>query len=1673
MDTALKIGDLVEVPSVRTVVRIEEGRDRSEEIAGSFVFTPEVAAHFAILADAFLRDHGRGYFLQGDFGSGKSHFLAALAAWAGNRPGAGVLAEKHGGLRRAGDEGKRLLPVDVSLVNYRAHTSLEQIVAGRIEEVLADCGHPVAITAISRFQQRLTDLLGDAELRDAFAVFLGIEPEAVSEWLRDNPRDAYLKGAPFLKGKGVEMPDLLVEDRLEVFSAAVAAARAAGYTGILLLLDELSEFFRSKRTAPALNEDARTLQLLGEMSQTEPLWIVAAVQESIERTGDVSPGTLQKIKDRYPVKLVLSSVHIKSLIGGRLVRRRPGAEEHLQRLYEVLRQQFATFKWSYEEFRSTYPVHPATIAMLDGLGSLFSVHRGIVDFVCAQLGGDPQRRIPGILERPALELLAPDSIYDHFAERMAEFSAFHVFPRHVVPHLDDVAREALDEPEDQALARRLVRMLVLYEIHPTAKAPKVRELTELAGCALSSQDPGMGVEFVSEAILDPLVEDSRFLVKRSGGGADKGEAVYAIVTQDDPGKGLKRRVERTLQELPPGDTRPLAMALGELPESAAWPGGVFLDKPTERLVNWRLSSRRVLTAFLRAGGEAELHAVITNALRAGAADMAVVLCVAGAEFHCEHAAVWRVPVPDDASEDGAALREHLALAELADVLRPSSPAEGPLIPLVRERLRRQAPAAQQGALSCVYAGEFVEPRIAVDDAVRQLRRFDRVLEIAAERVLEERYPRFREIAPRRVAPFPRLYQKLLDDFVFPGEISMRKARGEGMVEPIEGLAMPLGLATLRSGSYVFAPDPGEHALLRSFFGLLKAAGPTPVDGVLCELRTGPFGVPDDAARFLLSALAIGGLVTLMKNGRSLPLDFLRLASPDTADAVAPGEVIGQGDRETLLRECGFLMTGDAGESFGLRQQREAWQAVIKFKRGADQLIGGIRKGLGTIREYSAFATLDMESLERRLEALLVVSEGIRVSYQSREGLERFLQAWRGSGLCADDIALLKNLRGFLARRAEQIVFVNHYVSHPVVASIAAEDADCSHARQAVLRMLDSLETIIAAGDEGELDSAFSAFRDRYAAVYERMHAAAQGRRARPRLSKFAARAVAVLERVAAIDCLDRPAGLDALLAQLRAPGPDVCRRSLREELLRAPVCGCGFQPGDEAETSVPSGEELERRIERCLTEQAAMLRSGAVREALHARAYALADSEPPAAKALERVARSLAEADTSGTALLDMLDEQTTREIGRALAGRVNVHRRSLSELAGELAGRRLTRSQAIVVAERWMGNVPEGTILAFDGDGSAGASVPTGAVSWWPLLHPDLAPAHGVGAEALAGIEAALEARYPSGEMRSRLERLEEAGLARFVAGEPFHVRAVQAAWGILAERVLAGGVRLGGGGQALCADPDADRARARSSALGRLTELARRLPEAYPERLCTRLAAAELLVHPWATAELQKGLYATVADVASEGKEWLESLPAVAAVALDRNPLVVVLDGVSPDVWLAAHGALAEAGHALGFEWRRTETAATIESMQSLLGLDCAPSKALPALGIPYHQVRGNDEAGLRDLVAPLETDRAVVVRIGLLDSEAHRGGGLRLHEMPSRLERIFTRDLLPLASLCGEQKRPMVVTADHGLSLTSTGLTHGRGGVYEQAIPLVEMAADPGHKRPRSGAQVPLLT
>ena len=271
IDQTLRIGDLIEVPPVRTVIRLEEGRTRSLAIAESFVFTEEVGAHFSVLVDALVKDHGRGFFLQGDFGSGKSHFLAALSTWLSDRPGAEVLSEHHSGLGRTRASGRSILAVDISLLNYRATTPLERIVVETIENALISRGIQTQLTPLTAFLDHFRTLLKSGELADAFSRQLKTSLAEMDAILNSDPRRCYVEGVRFMKEQGLKVPEVLVEERHETFNKTIKAVRQAGFDGLVLIIDELSEFFRSKPDARGLNEDARTLQLLGEIANTEPI----------------------------------------------------------------------------------------------------------------------------------------------------------------------------------------------------------------------------------------------------------------------------------------------------------------------------------------------------------------------------------------------------------------------------------------------------------------------------------------------------------------------------------------------------------------------------------------------------------------------------------------------------------------------------------------------------------------------------------------------------------------------------------------------------------------------------------------------------------------------------------------------------------------------------------------------------------------------------------------------------------------------------------------------------------------------------------------------------------------------------------------------------------------------------------------------------------------------------------------------------------------------------------------------------------------------------------------------------------------------------------------------------------------------------------------------------------
>src|SRR5215472_7192617 len=333
---AARIADLVDVTAAETVVRLDGAPGRLDEL----VLTGDVTQSLMAVLEAAQGPSGAGFLLVGHFGSGKSHFLAALAELLAD-PAAARCRGWGDRARELARSARPCLPVTVPLVEYRAQANLE-----------------------------------DVTWRRAWAAL-------------DRP------------------PPPLGSDRTAAWTELLEAARTRDRQGLLLVVDELSEFLRAKR-GPALTEDLRFLQFLGEWARQGPVLVVAALQESLEEVASVSERELARIRDRYPVRLGLSMRHVEDLVRGRLVPLRPGAGTEVEQVHRRLRSALPGWQVTPERFHACYPLHPDTLTLLDGLRFLFSQQRGVVDFICRQLRGDPAAGIPAWQDRPAEDLLCPD-----------------------------------------------------------------------------------------------------------------------------------------------------------------------------------------------------------------------------------------------------------------------------------------------------------------------------------------------------------------------------------------------------------------------------------------------------------------------------------------------------------------------------------------------------------------------------------------------------------------------------------------------------------------------------------------------------------------------------------------------------------------------------------------------------------------------------------------------------------------------------------------------------------------------------------------------------------------------------------------------------------------------------------------------------------------------------------------------------------------------------------------------------------------------------------------------------------------------------------------------------------------------------------------------------------------
>ena len=389
-----------------------------------------------------------------------------------------------------------------------------------------------------------------------------------------------------------------VGSRAEALEALFDELKAREQNGLALMFDKMS-LFLGGRSHRELQSDASFLQFLGQSARREPLWVVAALQKTIEDLGGLEPYALGQIRDRFQT-LPLSLAHLPALIGRRLMEVKD--EIALERWCdETLREREARFgsvPFGIREWREQAPFHPATIEVLEAVaGRFLSRTRSALLFCSHEISR----------ERSAQERVTPDAIWDYFAPEIEGHPDWSVLSEAELAWQEWI--ESAPATEREALSQT-AKFLLLSRVAGRSTTP-----TGLAqSLDFEHENPGEWARY----LLEKLRRGAGFLAHERG--EDSLGDRYALDLGKRVGESARRMVLGAASEIEQGDARLTQAALGSC-KSASWPLAELGDEGRSSSLFWRHSSRKnrvglwsdtAITAWmnrvatLRDGGDAAL-----------------------------------------------------------------------------------------------------------------------------------------------------------------------------------------------------------------------------------------------------------------------------------------------------------------------------------------------------------------------------------------------------------------------------------------------------------------------------------------------------------------------------------------------------------------------------------------------------------------------------------------------------------------------------------------------------------------------------------------------------------------------------------------------------------------------------------------------------------------------------------------------------------------------------------------------------------------------------------------------------------------------------------------------------------------------------------------------------------
>lgn len=419
------ISELIEVPeavhSGDFVLNLSQGISQIDQTVRDYVVTAELSARFdeglSIIKSALASRSSKAAYLDGSFGSGKSHFMAVLSALLNNNPAARAKEQLAGVVDKYDGDvigGKRYLQIPYHLVGKQ--TLEEAILGGYLSHVgrlhpdaplpavLLDA--PLLATA-ANLRQRLGDAAffgmlgkpGDSGWGDLtsgwdagrFEAALTAPPGSSERGALVGVLQEALSGfAELARSAGTGFVD--IDDGLAAISQHAASL---GYDALILYLDELILWFATRMGDHqwVAAEAPKVAKLVEAANAERPVPIVSFVarqRDLRELVGTNLPGaehlafadSLKYWEGRFS-SVKLSDNNLPVIAGTRILRPKNDAARAqidaafaaMDQVRQDIRSALMTSRADRESFRLTYPFSPAFMETLVGLSGALQRER--------------------------------------------------------------------------------------------------------------------------------------------------------------------------------------------------------------------------------------------------------------------------------------------------------------------------------------------------------------------------------------------------------------------------------------------------------------------------------------------------------------------------------------------------------------------------------------------------------------------------------------------------------------------------------------------------------------------------------------------------------------------------------------------------------------------------------------------------------------------------------------------------------------------------------------------------------------------------------------------------------------------------------------------------------------------------------------------------------------------------------------------------------------------------------------------------------------------------------------------------------------------------------------------------------------------------------------------------